>query len=98
MDSLDHPLACYKMDTLNPEWAFDEKVSFLSNMAAKAAKNCPILPIRIPEPPQEIHPEVDEISLPASPSESSRRQENLKFAQGEENPELELEFDGHEEE
>ena len=86
------------MDTLDPEWTFDEKVSFLSNMATKTAKNCPILPIPIPEPSQALYPEVDEISLHASLSENGRGPASPDFALETGSLELELEFDGQEEE
>ena len=98
IDSLDHLLACYKMDTLNPEGAFDEKVSFLSSMATRTAKNCPILPIPFLQPPQETYPETDEISLLAPISARSQGQESPDSAQGEEGSEIELEFDGQGEE
>ena len=44
IDSFDHLLDCFKVGKVNPERPFEEKVSFLSNMAINAAKNRPILP------------------------------------------------------
>ena len=86
------------MDTLNPEGTFDEKVSFLSSMATRTAKNCPIRPIPFPQPPQETYSETDEISLLASIGARSQGQESPDSAQGAEGSEIELEFDGQGEE
>ena len=94
VDSLDHLLACYKMDALNPEGTFDEKVSFLSSMAIKTTKNCPTLPVPFLQSPHETHLEADEISLSVAISVRHQGRESPGSAQGTEGSEMELEFDG----
>ena len=51
------------MGQIYPESTFDEKVSFLSSMAVTTARNCPILPIPIPQSPAGPPRELDELSL-----------------------------------
>ena len=66
VDSLDHLLQCYRLGQISPESAFDERVSFLRDMAVRTAHNCPVLPIPIPASPSVLFPaelEVDELSL-----------------------------------
>ena len=93
MDSLDHLLACYKMEAIQPDWSFDDKVSFLSNMARVTAKNCPLLPIPIPEPVHAVHLAADEISLLGSPGASDPRLGSSILPHEDEVPDTELEFD-----
>ena len=65
VDSLDHLLECHRLGLISPESTFDDKVSFLSTMAVKTARNCPVLPVPIPMSSPLLDPsaETDELSL-----------------------------------
>ena len=71
------------------EQPFEKKVTILSNLATRTAKNCPILPIPMPEPDQMDSPEADEISLGETLSRDKMDKEDPKSDAGS----LALEFD-----
>lgn len=56
VDSLDHLLECHNVASIDSTWSFDEKVTGLTTMAIKTARNCPTIPIPIQSPHGENPP------------------------------------------